>query len=252
MNFRKMGRVWVASLALGLLALGGCASKLPMAVDSETKALDLSDKSVLLLMVDIGRKEKSRFVPEPYFLSVGKLDSDGKFTDGKIQSVDDDGEFEINDDKTRYLFRIPAPEGKTNLPGIYGQAKAFPLVGQFSLPVGLEVPVKKGSVIYLGRLEATLRPRTDKEYRAGAVIPLIDQAATGLSGGTFDIQLVDRSAEDLPMIRTAYPVLANTPIETMLLPIPDREFLDRQWAGEDMTGVDPYKGSHANKTEAAK
>ena len=251
MGFKKMGRVWLASLALGLLALGGCATKVPMAVDSETKALDLSDKSVLMLMVDIGRSEKSRFVPEPYFLNIGVLDKDGKFTEGKIQSMDGDGEFEINDDKTRYLFRIPAPEGKTNLPNIYGQAKAFPLVGQFSLPVGLDVPVKKGSVIYLGRLEAVLRPRTDKEYRAGPVIPLIDQAATGLSSGTFDIKLVDRSAEDFPMIRKAYPALANTPIETMLLPIPDRSYFDRQWAGEDMTGVDPYKGSVSNKPVAA-
>lgn len=252
MNRQKISRAWLVSLALGLLMLGGCASKLPMAVDSETKALDLSDKSVLLLMVDIERKEKSRFVPEPIFLNVGKLDADDKFVDGKIQSVDGDGEFEINDDKTRYLFRVPAPEGKTSLSGIYGQAKAFPLVGQFSLPVGLQVPVKKGSVVYLGRLEAVLRPRADHEYRAGAVIPLIDQAATGLSGGTFDIKLVDRSAEDLPMIRAAYPVLANTPIETMLLPIPSREYLDRQWAGEDMTGVDPYKATHATKAEAAK
>ena len=53
------------------------------------------------------------------------------------------------------------------------------------------------------------------------------------------------------MIRKAYPALANTPIETMLLPIPDRSYFDRQWAGEDMTGVDPYKGSVSNKPVAA-
>ena len=252
MKYQKLRHTWMAVLAMGLLVLGGCANKLPMAVDSETKTLDLSDKSVLLLMVDIERKEPSRFKPEPHFLIVGKLDEKGQSVDQKIVSMDGDGEFEINDDKTRYLFRIPAPEGTARLPSIYGQAKAFPLVGQFFLPVGMDVPVKKGAVIYLGRLEAVLRPRADNEYRAGSVIPLIDQAATGMSGGTFDINLVDRSSEDLPLIRKAYPALANTVIETKLLPIPDRDFLDRQWAGEDMTGFDPHKGSRAIKSDATK
>jgi hypothetical protein len=237
---------------MGLLVLSGCASKLPMAIDSETQTLDLSDKSVLLLMVDIERKEESRFKPTPNFMVIGKLDSDGNSVDRKIQNVDDDGEFEISDDKTRYLFRIPAAEGTASLPHIYGQARAFPIIGQFSLPVGMDVPVKNGSVIYLGRLEAVLRPREDNEYRAGPVIPLLDQSLSGMSGGTFDIKLVDRSDEDLPLIRKAYPVLANTPIETRLLPIPDRDFLDRQWAGEDMTGIDPYKGSRKAEAETTK
>lgn len=242
MIFRKCSSALALLAASAQLLLSGCAIQ-PMAVNSKTESLKLDDKSVLLLTVDISRKEESRFQLEPRFMRAGLLDAKGSPTDEKMFRLDGDSRIEVSQQKSIYTFRIPVSEGMTGIQQVTGVAAAFPIVAQFILPVGMQIPVANGKVIYLGRLEAVMRPRADNEYRAGPVIPLIDQAASGISGGTFDIKLVDRSDQDVPLIRNTYPALAKLPIETKIVPIPDREYLDRQWAGEDMTGVDPYKGS---------
>lgn len=236
MNFRQL-----VVLFLSLIVVG-CAS-LPIGVDSGTQKLDLKDKTLLLVTVDISRKEASRFVPIPRSLIIGSVDASGAVKDAKPLALDGDGWISLNDEKTLYAYRFLASEGTTELSGITGQAKAFPLVGNFYVPLGMRVPVSTPSVVYLGRIEAVLRPRADNEYRAGGVIPLIDQSATGMSNGTFDVHIADRSKEDLPLLRSAYPALATVNIETKLVPVVDREFVDMQWREEDVTGVDPYKHS---------
>lgn len=232
---------------LGLL-LSGCASRMPVGVDTDTQALDLNEKSLLLLTVDLSRKEASRFQPVPKSLMVGTVDAKGLVSDVKALAMDGDGEIRVSGDRTLYVYRFVVPEGKIGITGITGVAKAFPLVGLFYVPLGMEVPVTKQSVIYLGRVEAILRPREDNEYRAGGLIPLIDQAATGMSTGTFDVRLKDNSATDLPLLRSTYPALASAKIVTKLVPVIDREYVDRQWRGEDMAGVDPYKNSRKADT----
>lgn len=79
----------------------------------------------------------------------------------------------------------------------------------------------------------------DHEYRAGELIPLVDQAVTGLSTGTFDIELRDMSEEDLRIMQEAYPAIRGVPIKKELAKIPDRFILDRQWRGEDSEKISP-------------
>ena len=230
-------------LFLLALMMTGCANRLPMGVDASTKSLDLNEKSLLLLTVDISRKEPSRFQPVPQTLWVDTVDASGNVGKARLLSMDGDGTISLGDDKTLYVYRLAVPEGTTRLTAISGLAKAFPVVGHFYLPLRMDVPVGKPSVLYLGRVEAVLRPREDNEYRAGDVIPLIDQSVTGMSSGTFDVQIKDKSATDLPLLRSTYPALASANIETKRVPVVDHEYVDRTWRGEDVSGVDPYKNS---------
>jgi hypothetical protein len=65
----------------------------------------------------------------------------------------------------------------------------FPFHGFFFAPLHEDLDVEPNSVVYLGQVDATAVERKDGELRAGPVIPLIDQAATGFSGGTWDISV---------------------------------------------------------------
>jgi len=212
--------------------LFGCANRLPIAIDSSSARLDIGDQSLLLLTVDISRAEKSRFMPIPDYLLLDLPGNDGKPT-GKMLPLDGDGYLYPDDEHAIYAFRVKVPPGEVRIKGITGRAKAFPISGFFVLPIGMTVQANKGAVTYIGRIDALLRPRTDLEYRAGGVIPLIDQAITGLSTGTFDVQIKDMSSEDLKLLRSAYPAIASTPIETRISSIVSRDILDRQWRGED-------------------
>ncbi|MFY9330046.1 MAG: hypothetical protein WAO76_18815, partial [Georgfuchsia sp.] len=130
----------------------------------------------------------------PQTLLISTVDANGTVGKPQLLGLDGDGWISVSDDKTLYVYRFMVPEGTTEITGITGLAKAFPVVGKFYVPLKMQVPVGKPAVLYLGRVEAVLRPREDNEYRAGGVIPLIDQAVTGMSSGTFDIQLEDKSA----------------------------------------------------------
>lgn len=231
--------------------LFGCASRLPVAIDSGSERLDLGDQSLLLLMVDISRAEKSRFIPVPDYLLLDLIGADGK-PSAKMLPLDGDGYLYPDDEHALYAFRFKVPAGDVRLKGITGRAKAFPITGFFVLPIGMTVHATKGTTTYIGRLDAKLRPRADQEYRAGAVIPLIDQAITGLSSGTFDVQIKDMSSEDLKLLRSAYPVIATTPIETRISPVISREILDQMWRGEDNQAAPSNKADTATNTESTK
>jgi len=211
--------------------LFGCANRLPIAVDSSTTRLELNEQALLLMTVDISRQEKSRFMPIPDFLAVDLVKADGQI-ESKTIPLDGDGYLYPDDENAIYAFRFQVPAGEVRIKGIFGRAKAFPIAGSFVLPVGMTIHSQKEEVLYLGRVNALLRPRIDHEYRAGAVIPLIDQAVTGLSTGTFDVHVSDMSDEDLRLMRTAYPAIAGLPVASRISPVIDREFLDREWRGE--------------------
>lgn len=79
--------------------------------------------------------------------------------------------------------------------------------------------LKANSMIYLGRVEAVVRERKDdSELRAGPVVPLIDQAVAGFSGGTFHIQVLDNYDADLASFRQKYPALEKFTVDRAVVP----------------------------------
>lgn len=115
---------------------------------------------------------------------------------------------------------------------VTGSASAFPITSMFLVPLMADLQVKPNSVTYVGRVTAKLRDRVGGEFRAGPVIPLLDQAVSGMSGGTWDIAIENQGDKDIGLFRAAYPVLNKVTIDSAPLPAFDRAAVQRWWDGE--------------------
>lgn len=84
-------------------------------------------------------------------------------------------------------------------------------------------------VFYLGHVDATVRDRKGDEFKAGPMLPLIDQAAAGASGGIFDIEVSDRWEPDEATFRSTFPELSTIVIQKSILPPFDRAQAQDWW-----------------------
>ncbi|MEO7324767.1 MAG: hypothetical protein ABIW82_08060 [Dokdonella sp.] len=215
---------WMLALVLGLLS--GCVSMNPMALDKKSTSLDLGSKSVVLMTFDVSRDD-SRYVPLPIFINVKNLGAP-RTTDPlhfRVNRKDDVLVASEGDDL--YAIRMALEPGRYRLLSVGGSAAAFPFVGSFLVPLFMDFIVPAHAVTYVGQVKARLRPRQEGEFRAGPMIPLIDQAATGMSSGTFDVVVSDSSAEDIPHFRAMFPALGDTPVADVPLPAFDRPRVQR-------------------------
>ncbi len=219
---RKLG------LLLGLVAvfLMGCAA--PMALDKNTTELDLKEKSVVLLTVDIDRQEASRYHPRGSLITVYAEGEDRKRL---VFDIKGEKPVQVGDRKLA-VVSLPLAAGKYRIHSIMGLAKAFPFTGTFFIPLRTEITVEPGVVVYGGRVSAMLRPRVANEFRAGPVIPLIDQAATGMADGTWDVSIRGEAAKDLPVLRSVLPVLQKHEIKVSPWPAFDRKKVQAQYDAE--------------------
>lgn len=211
----------------------GCATVNPMAFDKKSTAIDTKEKSIVLMTIDVSRADGSRFVPEPFVVKTAKQDPQGKedphnFKFSKDDSLQENGH-------TVYLARLALVGGEYKLYDVTGSASAFPINSLFVVPLNMDLKVKPGSVTYIGRVTAKLRDRVGNEFRAGPVIPLIDQSISGMSGGTWDVSVDNLAEQDIALFRATYPVLNNVAIETSPLPKFDRAAAQRLWDGVPQT-----------------
>jgi hypothetical protein len=204
-----------------------------MAFDKTSTTVDVSSKSVLLMTLDLFRSDKNRyFTPNYFFVHVEKPNAQGK-DDRQNFEVEDADKIKTSGGRTIYLLRMAIEPGEYQLRGITGLAMAFPFTGTYFVPLLMDINVPKNAVTYIGRVKAELRPREENEFRAGPVLPLIDQAVTGISTGTFDIAIADMSQEDIAIFQSTFPALGNTPIKTAILPAFDRPKVQRWWEAEN-------------------
>lgn len=217
-----------------VLFLVGCANMTPMAVNTQTKSMDVESKSVVLMTLDLARPEPSRFIPYPVSVTFIKKDGQGKMQ-GQTFKVDDDAGSTDSKLDNKFLLRFALEPGQYEISTVFGKAKAFPIVAFFSAPLLMPINVPPKSVIYVGRVNALLRPRVGNEFRAGPAFPLIDQSVAGISGCTFDITVVDASKDDIPEFKSTFPSLATTDIRTEILPAFDRSKVQKWWENDGKT-----------------
>lgn len=210
------------------LLLAGCANVAPMAVDKQTKSLDVNSKSIVLMTVDLSRPEPSRYIPHPLLIDFTKKGSQDK-PERLVFQVDKDAGTASSETHNKFLLRVALEPGEYELKTIFGNANAFPFNGFFQVPLLENINISPNTVTYVGRVNALMRPRVGEEFRAGSVIPLIDQAATGVSGSTFDVTIVDLSDEEVPEFKAVFPILANVAIQKSILPPFDRAKAQTWW-----------------------
>jgi hypothetical protein len=222
MRTGRAGQGLAAIAALALAALSsGCATSKTMALSRETKAIEAKEGLALasLRITNVYKPGWQPLAKAVLLKSVGPDATTFSFALGVPYkaSPDEGNQFE------EFLVSVSLPPGKYELMHVHTSATGFMVFGNGVVPIHAPIALEAGKAVYLGRLEAVRRERTGDEPRAGPVIPLIDQAAAGFSGGTFDVKLVDRYDEDVALMRKQFPALKDVTVEKKLMPPPRAE-----------------------------
>ena len=237
---------WI--LSVGVVALlSGCVNIQTMAVKKGQGQLSTATQSVVLMTVEVPRTDESRYQPVPTIVWVTDLDSQSKNRSMRFQLNRKDDAVQM-DGSLVYLTSLALIPGRYQLEAISGIAAAFPFIGNFSIPILADFVVKKDSVRYVGHVGATLRERREGEFRAGLALPLIDQAATGMSTHSWDVVIDDRSDQDIAKFAEHAPALISAEIEVDAFPPWDRAAAQRRWDGhaqpEQATSKESASGSN--------
>jgi len=170
---------YTVALLLGVV-LSGCATPTKMAFENDTDRLTAASKPVFLMTATIKNTYKESYQPRLLVVNVEK--SDVKDSADRINFTMDDkakNETDALPAGNSYVLRMELPPGNYEIRGLTSMARSFPVIGTFFTP--LHAPLRSGEagVFYLGHVTATVRERQGNEFKAGASIPLIDQAVVG-------------------------------------------------------------------------
>lgn len=217
------------SLLFGLL-LTGCATPTPMAFQNDADRLTAQSQPVYLMTVNIKNAYRVSFQPKLLVVNVEKPDA--KEAADRINFTMDDkakNESDVPSVGSTYMLRMGLDAGRYEIRGLTSLARGFPVQGVFFAPLHAPLESTGPGVFYLGHVAATVRERQGQEFRAGPPIPLIDQAVTGASGGTFDVVISDEWARDEAAFRAKFPALAGVTVQKALLPAFDRAKAQKLW-----------------------
>lgn len=215
-------------IILAALALGGCATESPMAFNTNSTVLHDKQKAIILLTATMKNVNKPDYQPAADILYVITPNADKKadrfnFIMNKDGIVHEHG-------KTVYLYRGTLKPGRYVIQAIRGLVKDFPLVATCILPLHSRITINRPGIYYLGRVDGVIRPRKgDTEFKAGPSIPLIAQAVAGFSDGTWNVHIYNDAAQDLPLYRERFPVLAHAHIQLHILRPFNRARAQKWW-----------------------
>ena len=209
--------VKLAAVSLAVMFFSGCASVSDMPLNKNTTQLDTAQKSVLVARLKI--KNENRPSHQPRLLAVFmKQMAEGK--EKELSFVAPTLVSEQDEQGKDYLISMDVEPGKSTL-NLARFMRQIPLLvtAMADLPFQFDLDVPANKVLYLGNLEATIVARTDdSQPRAGAVIPLIDQAVTGFSNGTFQLKVSDQFDADTQEMQKQFPALSGKAIDKLILP----------------------------------
>jgi hypothetical protein len=238
-------RLMRTCVALFGCALGGCATVNHMAFDKDANSVDVSKKAVVLVAIEVQRLDDSRFHVVPLVVNVEKPNAQSK-QDRQNFKVDKDQDVFVSEDgHTLFLTRMALEPGQYRLVAVTGFARAFPINAMFQIPLVADFNVRPGSITYLGRISATLRSRKSGEFRAGPLIPLIDQSVAGISTSTWDVTIENRADIDVPLYKKTFRALTSASIATAPLPPFDRAAAQRWWDHDSAQEKDKDKSAGA-------
>jgi hypothetical protein len=185
-------RMLCCAAAVGLMS--GCATSL----DKKAAAVDWSKGSVVVMSVEMTNEYRPRYTASALGVTLKKMSS--KDTRDYIPAFS-----QAPDEKNIFLVTQQIQPGKYAITNLYGFSRQFPVVGQINFEVDAPIEVAPNSVIYLGRISAINKEKSDiDDQSAGPIIPLIDQAVTGFATSTLKLSLTDQYAEDVEALRRDY------------------------------------------------
>ena len=215
----RTGSGFLSVIALLVLPMvGGCYHQ--MALQPKLTSLDTGTQSVAIFTLVVKNDFKPQYGSTPFWITVH---SDRTGSTKFLLS----GDWEGNGDwrtvinwtgTSEFPVSMGLEPGKYSVGEVLGSGRIVPLLlRHFNFPLKTEFELPPGSVVYLGHIVMTNRERKQGEERSGDVVPLVDQAVSGYSGGTMDITITDRSAEDIPKFIEKYPCLKGMTIKTAIM-----------------------------------
>ena len=220
-------RTWATLCACLLLLLTtGCASFRTMPFASPSEKVE-DKKAVYLLMVTLENSYRPSFHPRLQTVVVDRRVGDK--WEGNLISADLHGIVVVPGAAVNsYAARLELEPGEYVLRRLNANGMVFPIQGTFEVPLYANLSVREPTgVFYLGNVRATVREATEGERKAGPVIPLIDQAVAGASGGTFEVTITDAWRTDEAVFRSQFPALAKVPVRKAILPAWNRAKVKR-------------------------
>lgn len=222
---KKILNWWLIIAAL--LFLSGCATVHDMGVTKSTTKLALDKKGLVLMSLEVSNQYKPDYQPHIIVANIETPDADSK-KDRHNFKTDLEGTVATGVG-SRYLMRMELDPGKYVVRGAICMYSALLLNGSCFLPVHADIEVKPGTITYIGRVSGVMRERQGDEFRAGPVIPLVDQSVTGFSQSTFDVVISNQQEEDLKSYRDLFPVLKSADIAIEIMPPFDRSRAQVWW-----------------------
>jgi hypothetical protein len=224
-----MSRLLSLVLLASTLLLTGCATRTKMAFEEDSEKLTATSNPVFLMTTTLKNNYKNY---QPDLLVVGIEKPGAKEAADRFNFTMDAKALLPTDQKDAgktYLLRFQLPAGDYELVAMRSLARAFPFLGTFITPIQATIKAGAPGVYYMGHINATVRERVGNEFKAGPTIPLIDQAVSGASGGTFDVMISDEWARDEKTFRTTFPPLAGVEVKKAILPPFDRAKAQAWW-----------------------
>jgi hypothetical protein len=224
-----MNRMLSLLVLTSTLLVTGCATRTKMAFEDETEKLTATSNPVFLMTTTVKNTYKNY---QPKIL-VAKLEKPGaKDADGRLNFLmDNAAKIETDDDKSgnTYLLRFQLPPGEYEFVHMAGFASAFLIRGTFIVPLHATIKSTNPGVYYLGHAEAIVRERVGNEFKAGPSVPLLDQAISGASGGTFDVTFSDQWDAYEKTFRAKFKALEGVEVKKAILPAFDRAKAQIWW-----------------------
>jgi hypothetical protein len=216
--------------ASAALLLGGCATPQKMAFSDNANEPVKTDKALYLMTATIKNNYKTSYQPQLMFTSLEKGAAENR-EDRLNFKIDDSGTIagKSEEDGNTYLLRLELDNGQYVVRGFNCMSRSLFIISNFFAPLHAAVNATTPGVYYLGHVDATVRERTGNEFKAGAPIPLIDQAVAGASSGTFDVAITDRWTQDESLFKNKYPALKKATINKSVLPAFDRDAAQKWW-----------------------
>ncbi len=207
-----MTRLWVVAL-VGFL--GACYTSAPLRRGEP--ATDFGGKSIAFATLTSSNSYKPSFRPNFVYAVVARNEN-GK-RDGHSAKLEE--AYRSDDTSYDFLISVLVEPGDWTVESLIGQAFVFPISATFATQEVAKFNVPAARYVYFGHVDATIVERTrDDQPRAGAVIPLIDQAVSGASSGTFVIRIEDRFDADVALARSEFGVPAGQEVLNATVPTP--------------------------------
>jgi hypothetical protein len=195
-----------------VLVMSGCATSL----DKKATAIDWTKGSVVVMSVEMTNQYKPGY--QPTGLGVMLKKKSGSETRESIPAFS-----QIPTSGNTFLVTQQIQPGRYTISKIYGFSRKVLIMGGIDFAVDAPFEVAPNSVVYLGRVSAINKEKTNKnDQSTGGVLPLIDQAVSGFGPGTLTVSLGDNYAEDVMVLKQDYASMQNVevvrnPLKTMTL-----------------------------------